>query len=243
LKKCTIGKYPGTIFLATILLFQSGLVSARDELSDVQIQERLQVIRRMLERGKPAADRWWTGWLIGYGAATVGQGVVGLAGKDRRIRQDMALGVATTCLGALGQILTPMTAAKAPERLASIPENTPEERMRKLPEAEALLMESAVREREGRSWKIHAITGAVNLGSGLVVWLGFKRSAWEGAGNFALNTLITEAQIWTQPTRAVRDYDEYVGRYRSEGTADRLKYRRTWSIHAVPGGFGIRIHF
>ncbi len=242
MKKTFNLKFSGTILLA-ILLVQLHTVSAREESSDVQNRERLQVIRQMLERGKPNADRWWTGWLIGYGVATVGQGVAGITSKDRRTRQDMALGAATTCLGALGQIITPMLPAKAPFRLAAIPETTPEERMRKLSEAETLLRESALREKEGRSWKIHAITGAVNLGSGLIVWLGFKRNAWEGVGNFALNTLITEAQIGSQPTRAVDDYDDYVRRYRSAGESDGPKDGRTWSVYSFPGGFGIRVLF
>ena len=114
--------------------------------------------------------------------------------------------------------------------------------MNKLSAAETLLKQCAARENEGRSWKIHAITGAVNLGSGLVAWLGFRRCMGDGIANFALNTLITEAQIWTQPTRAVRDYDDYLRRHPSTARSDDRPYKIYWSVNAVPGGIGISVH-
>jgi hypothetical protein len=83
----------------------------------------------------------------------------------------------------------------------------------------------------------------VNLGGGIVVWRGFKRSVWEGVGNVALNTLIAEAQIWTQPTRAIRDYENYAQHDLSVVETGGPKSKMTWSLHAIPGGFGIRILF
>jgi hypothetical protein len=234
-------KWPGTVLLTVILFFRLNNVSAQDGLSDSQIKERLQIIRQMLDGEKPNADLWWYGWLIGYGAATVGQGVMGLTGKDKQTRQDMSLGAATTFLGAVGQIISPMLPSNAPDRFAAISENTSEERIKKLPDAERLLKACALREKEGRSWKTHAIAGVVNLGGGLVVWLGFKRSVWEGVGNFAVNTAIAEAQIWTQPTRAVDDYEEYVRGYRCKGEPGRHESKKRWSVNRAPGGIRICI--
>jgi hypothetical protein len=241
LKKPSGRNRPPAAILAVILLSQVHPVFAREAPPDSLVRERIAAIRQALERGKPGAGRWWTGWLIGYGAATVGQGIVCATSKDKRTRQDMALGAATTGLGVIGQLLTPMIPAEAPGRLASFPETNPEERLNKLSAAETLLKECASREEEGRSWKTHAVTGIVNLGSGLVAWLGFKRCAGDGIANFALNTLVTEAQIWTQPTRAVRDYGDYVRRHPSAAKTDARPDRWTWSVHAVPGGIGITV--
>jgi hypothetical protein len=229
--------------LLLIFLCRINPATAQDELSDSQVKDRLQFIEQALERGKSNANQWWYGWLIGYSAATIAQGAIGLASDDKSTRQDMALGAATTFLGAVGQIITPMTPCSAPARLAGISESTPAERKEKLVRAEKLLQECASREREGRSWKTHAITGVVNLSSGLIVWLGFKRSAWEGLGNFALNTAITEAQIWTQPTRAIRDYDNYNKTYESEQKLSCRKPGRNWSVNIYPGGIGIGVMF
>ncbi len=231
------------ILFSLLLFYQCYPVFAQNELSDSQVKERLQVLQQMLKQGEPNADRWWYGWLIGYSAATVGQGAIFLTSEDKETRQDMALGAATTFLGAMGQIIAPMTPGSAPDRLARIPESTPEQRRKKLAEAEELLKQSALREKEGRSWKNHAITGIVNFGSGLVVWLGFKRSIWEGVGNFALNTVITEAQIWTQPTRAIKDYNEYMSRYQSGSDMGCSQSEVKWFVNVYPGGVGVSIIF
>jgi hypothetical protein len=243
LKKTFVGTNSGIILLLFCFLFQLHPALAQNELSDAQTQEKLQVIKQMLEQGKPNANRWWYGWLIGYSAATIGQGAVFFASNDKETRQDMALGAATTFLGAMGQIITPRVPGTAPDRLADISESTPEERSNKLIKAEKLLRECALQEKFGRSWKTHAITGVVNLSSGLVVWLGFKRSIWEGLGNFALNTVITEVQIWTQPTRAITDYDDYIEKYNSGEKPGSRKSELSWSITLSPGKLGISILF
>jgi hypothetical protein len=241
--KTSVRSHWFSVLPAAFLLLQGSPLSGRDAPPDSLVRERLADIRRTLESGAPNAGRWWTGWLIGYGAATVGQGIVCATSGEKRVRQDMALGAVTTGLGVIGQLLTPMVPADAPDRLAALPETDPEERLNKLSGAETLLKECALREEEGRSWKVHALTGAVNLGSGLVAWLGFKRCLGDGLANFALNSVITEAQIWTQPTRAVHDYKDYLRRY-STSTPNRSNarpYIRTWFVHVVPGGIGITL--
>lgn len=243
MKKQSIRTNSATIILLLLLLPAFHPVLAQNELSDAQIQERLQVIQQMLEQGTANANVWWYGWLIGYSAATIGQGAVYISSTDKETRQDMALGAATTFLGAMGQVIAPMSPGTAADRFNSIAENTPLARADKLPAAEKFLQQSALREKEGRSWQTHAITGLVNLSSGLIVWLGFERNIWEGVGNFALNTVITETQIWTQPTRAIKDYDDYVKKYKSAEKPESRNSALSWSFALYPGGFGIRILF
>ncbi len=243
MKKLFINSKLVTILLLLIFLFQFFPARAQDELSDAQVQERLQLIQQMLEQGKPNANRWWYGWLIGYSAATIGQGAVWLTSDDKNTRQDMALGAATTFLGAMGQIITPMIPGTASDRLARISEGTPQERRDKLLKAEKLLEKCALREKEGRSWKMHALTGVVNLAGGFIVWLGFDRNIWEGVGNFALNTAITEIQIWTQPTRAITDYDNYIKKYKFVKQPDSRKSKLSWSVSVSPGRLGISFQF
>ncbi len=230
--------------LALTALFVSLLsapLSAQEPLSERETAERLALIQEMLSDGKQDASLWWNGWLWGYGLATAVQGAVFLASDHLQTRQDMAVGAVTTLLGMAGQLIAPMTPASAPGKLAASPEGTPEERKAKLAEAERLLAACAKREKDGRSWKNHALTGAVNLGAGLVVWLGFKRSVWEGLANFAVNTVVTEVQIWTQPIRAVRDYEDYVRGTRMGSRS--VKSRMVFTVYGVPGGLGVRMAF
>ena len=201
----------------------------------------LQDIQLTAMHDKLNAQIWWYGWLAGYSAATAGQAVVYLSSDDRGLRQDMALSGATTLLGALGQLITPML-PKDPD-YPTYRAYVAGEQAITLEQAGELLKALAAREKQGRSWKTHAIAGAVNLGSGLITWLGFKRTVWDGVKNFALNTVVTEAQIWTQPTRAIKDYERYLREYHPEAGMAPLKTDSEWTVSVYPGGFAIRLDF
>jgi len=197
----------------------------------------------MLQEGKKNANRWWYGWLIGYSAATVVQGTAIFFSEDLSTRQDLALGSVTTFLGAAGQVIAPMVPGYASARLEKLPEMTREERLNKLSEAETLLMESSRREASGRSWKTHVFFSLVNLGSGLITWIGFDRDIWAGLENFALNTVITEAQIFSQPTRAIKDYRYYQRKYGAGFEQGNLKPEVYLDVNVYAGGFQIRVVF
>jgi hypothetical protein len=231
------------IIIIVILLLRSINISAQTVLPDSVVTERIQIIQSMLDQGKPNANLWWYGWLAGYSAATIGQGAVFVTTNDKSLRQDMAVGAATTFLGALGQIVTPMVPGYAPDRLKMISGSTREERLQKLKSAEELLKQSALREKSGRSWQTHAIATVVNAGSGLITWLAFKRDIWAGLENFALNTCITEAQIWTQPTKAVRDYKNYCKLYKSGENQVVIKPETMWYVSGYAGGIKLKIVF
>jgi hypothetical protein len=226
-----------------LFLFRAGIVSAQDDLSDSIVIERLGTIKQMFLKGKANDNWWWYGWLIGYSAATVVQGTAFLISEDKSTRQDMALGAATTFIGAVGQVIMPIVPGHAPDRLNLLPEGTREERMNKLYEAEKLLRESARNEKNGKSWKTHAIYGIANLSGGLITWIGFDRNIWAGIANFALNTAVTEAQIFTQPTRAMRDYKKYQKKYNLGPEQSYAADDTYWTVNAYPGGIVVRFVF
>lgn len=233
----------GTFFFLLVFVFHTAQTSAQDDIPDSLVAVRIQYIQTSLELGKPAAKLWWNGWLYGYSAATVVQGAV-FAGSDQlKTRQDMALGAATTLVGAVGQLIMPMTPASTPDKLALVPGETPEQRIHKLSEAEKLFEASASREKEGRSWKMHAASSAVNLSSGLITWLGFNRTVQSGLINFAINEAITEAQIWTQPTRAIKDYKKYCENYKNGLPMALNKPKYQLVVNAFPGGLALRLEF
>ena len=233
----------GTLFFLLSFLFQFLKLSAQTEIPDSLVNERINHIQNMLEQGKPAANLWWNAWLYGYSAATVVQGAVFLSSDQLKTRQDMALGAATTLVGAVGQLIMPMTPAKAPARLALVPGETSEERIIKLNKAEELFEASAKREKDGRSWKMHAASSAINLSSGLITWLGFDRTIQSGLINFAINEAITEAQIWTQPTRAIKDYKIYCEKYKNGLPSALYKPKTHLYVNAFYGGLTLRLVF
>jgi hypothetical protein len=124
-----------------------------------------------------------------------------------------------------------------------LPGDSPENRFAKLNHAEYLLKKAAFREKEAWSWKTHAACGAVNLGCGLITWFGYKRTVWDGLKIFALNMTISEMQIWTLPSRALKDYKEYYRAYKPSEKPFVCKPELKWSVAVCPGAIQIKLEF
>jgi hypothetical protein len=211
----------------------------RDSLAVRQIAE----LQNLLHKDVNSARVWWYGWLGGYGAATLGQGAVYFATDKQELKQDMALGAATTVLGSIGLLITPLVPRKVNLQDTEIRENGADETVESEEFYEDLLKEIAEREREGRTFKMHAICGVVNAGSGLITWIGFDRSFKDGVINFALNTAISEAQIWSQPMRAKKDYKRYCEEYNTDKPLASLKPEAEWLVRIYPGGISLELDF
>src|SRR5574344_2511604 len=198
-----------SVFCAMLIHFgfQIPQTFAQSGVSDSILSEQIQFIEKSLKQDEQKTRLWWNSWLIGYSAATVGQGVVYFASNDKSFREDMGLGAATTLLGAANEFLSPLMPRKDYNRLALLSSNSRDEKELKLQVAEELLKEHARCEKVARNWQAHALSTAVNVGSGVITWVGFKRNVWAGLGNFAINEVSTEAQIWTQPRRAKSAYE------------------------------------
>ena len=226
-----------------LLVFQSLNLFAQNTLPDSLVHQRIVEIEHQLNRSKPGINGWWYGWLGGYSAATIGQGAVFFISNEKATKQDMALGAATTFLGAALQLLTPISVDNDLKNIKQLPDSSNSDELNKLAVAEKLFEKAAKAEKTGRSWQIHALNTTVNLGSGLITWLVFKRSVWDGLGNFVLNSVVTEAQIWTQPTRAIKDYEEYCQKYNSDKSPLANKNQPEYFVSAYPGGVALRIVF
>jgi len=212
---------------------------ASDSLPHSQLQE----LRGTVTHEVRSFQRWWKVWFTDYSAATVAQGVVSITSEDKTLRQDMALGAATTLLGAAGQIISPMVDYDSELRKSLAYLKTDSLQSLSRGQYEELLIALATREKEGRSWKTHATACAVNLGSGLITWLGFKRTFKDGLQNFALNTVVTELQIWTQPIRAVKAYERYSALGDDEQSTNPPGTYSEWNISVYPGGFTFSLTF
>jgi len=188
-------------------------VSAQEQVASDSISLQLTFLKATLKKDETRSKVWWWGWFSGYSAATAAQVAVAYTSEKQQLKQDMYLGATTTLIGAAGQFLSPLTPYNVSAHLDKIPENNDFEREQKLLIAEEMLRRCTQNELDGRSWKMHAMSGAVNLSSGIITWVGFRRTWKDGLLNFVLNTAITEAQIWTQPMLARNAYLKYNRRY------------------------------
>lgn len=202
------------ILLAVCCLLFVSMAFAKDysadSSADVRLGEKLNRLQNSLRTNERGAENWWMTWTALYSAATIGQGAVALVTTDKSLRQDMIVGAGTTLLGTASQLITPVKTDFHSIGSDSIAKLTFTEKQRLLLQGEAQLKKQAEIARAGKGWQVHALSGTVNLASGLITWIGFKRSFGEGILNFALNTVITETQIWTQPVRAKKAYERYL---------------------------------
>ncbi|MDD4994260.1 MAG: hypothetical protein PHR83_18720 [Paludibacter sp.] len=233
------------LILSVLLLIFVNSVSilAQDVTSDSLAHERIQYIQQALNQSRKNVNVWWYGWLGIYGVATVGQGAAFLLSHDLNTRQDMALGTGTALVGLVGQVLMPLNTGHDADIIAQLPETTKAEQLSKLAKAEELFKLNATNEKIGRSWQIHALNEAVNLGSGLITWIGYKRSVWEGVGTFLLNSVVTETQIWTQPNRTQKDYENYCKKYKADNNHQAYEPPTEYYLSTYPGGVSLRIVF
>ena len=231
------------VLIISLLIFKTTSLFAQQGVSDSLVHEKIQYIENVLNKSKPSVNRWCYGWLAGYSAATVAQATVYFTSNDIPTKQDMALGSATTILGAGLQLLTPINTGRDADLISQLPEGTLQELQLKLQKAEELFKADAMTEKAGRSWQIHALNEAVNLGSGLITWLAYKRSIWDGVSNFVLNSAITETQIWTQPTRTIKDYRNYCRKYKSVNNSVVCQPKPEYFLRTYPGGVALRIVF
>jgi len=237
-------RFASVTFLLSVIFFVDVIsLNGQDSLQDTVSGSSIGDLQLAALHDRQNAQIWWYGWLAGYSAATAGQVIVAASTESLATRQDMVLGAGTTFLGALGQLIMPLGPRDVLKGYPSVKQYMSGEQPVSPEETMELLEILAAREKEGRSWKTHAIAGAVNLSSGLITWLGFKRTVWDGVANFALNTAVTEAQIWTQPTRAIKDYERYLREYHpGEGMAP-LKPESEWTVSVYPGGIALRVDF
>ena len=228
-----------------LLMSVAGGAAAQEarSLSDVEVTNRLTYIQGSLDGGRKAADLWWDGWLVGYSVSTFGQIAAQSGSHSEKQKQDLLVGAATTGLGAIGQLVFPLDAGFLADQLRAMPGDTPEARRAKLASAEGFLRRSAAQEEFGRSWKTHAIAGIVNLAAGLVIWRHYDRPARDGLLTFALGQFVSEVQIFTQPTKAVRDLHEYEHRSDFEHAAAAGGPQREWYVSASPASVVVGCRF
>lgn len=228
-----------------LLLVFTGIASFSNagEVQDSLADQRIHFLHASIKSDQLGNNQWWYGWLAGYSAATIAQGGVFYGSSDKRTRQDMALGAATTFIGVIGQFISPFQPGSFIDRFDRLPERNEAERAAKISQMEKFLADRSHLEIEARKWKAHILCTGVNLASGLVTWLGFHRTVWDGVSNFALNCVITEAQIWSQPIRAKKALKKYQKRFESKNV-DRPTFREVnWNLILSANGAGIRITF
>lgn len=229
----------------TIITIGLALALATPPPSEPSEQEaRLAFIETSLSESECALEWWYYGWIGGYAALTVGQMAPAVLADElendaddaRALRASMLTGATTAAIGAVVVGLSRPAGLGGPAVLEQMPEETSEQRARKLAVAESLLRETAELEERGIGWLAHLGNVGLNLAAGLVLWLGFDQLQ-DGLITFGSGWAIGAITIFTQPTRAIDDWAEYQHHFGDAPAPEESAF--DWQIGVFPGGAGL----
>jgi hypothetical protein len=227
-------------------------------LTDEQVKEQLAFVENVLDAGRPRAETWFYGWLGGYAVGSIASGVLagshwadtkverGETVNDREFAEGMLVGGATFLLGVGSLVVDPFQPALAPNELRLLPESSQDERRAKLERAEKMLRDCAQREIRGRSLTYHLLNIGANAAGAVVIKAAFHQSWGSALVNFAGSEAISLLNIFTQPTRAVRDLKNYEAKFQGGKEAAMrvpVPAERRWSLSASPCGLTLRYEF
>jgi len=177
------------------------------DISNAELEQRLEYIETRLARQSPDARVWQYGWTGFHAASAVVQGVLAIDASHSDDEVNYLVGTVKST-GALAQMLIkPLPAVQSATLFQALPSQSREERIHKLAQGEALLHENADRAVTRTGWRRHLIgIGANLLGGGVIAAFG---DSGDAVTSTLLGVAVSEASIWTEPTRAINDLDDY----------------------------------
>lgn len=203
---------------------------------------RIQWIQNQLDRAEGPSRTWQYGWSTVHGGMTylyTAQASTLDDDDENEDRHDAYVNAASFFVGFAAMMFDPLTTWKAAPQLRQLPETTEDEKQAKLRQAENLLRRCALREERGKSWTAHILAGLVNLAAGVAVACDGSRTG-DGVAMFAGGMLLSEIQIFTQPTHASRAWKEY----QTGASQDSARsYLENVSFSALPGGMAVNVRF
>ena len=214
-----------------------GDAPASTSMHEAELQQRLAFIESRLDRQQRNAGYWRSGWTGFYSLSSAGQAVAAAAADDTDGQVYWGVGAVKAAGGLLQVRLKPLSAADSGDRFRALPTGSHEERVAKLKEGEALLQTNAAQAGERFTWRRRAIGTIANLvGAAVIAAFGETEGA---VVSTALGIGVHEATIWTQPTDATRDLEDYrTGRWSKQAARS-----SRWRLTASPGGAALQVRF
>jgi len=204
--------------------------------SETDIKERIDFIQASFDKGQPRAKLWSYGWMGVYGAATVGQAYQAVRNSNNRTFN--IVGASESFLGFAVMAIYPLYASSSGSHLRKLPESTPDELRNKLDKGENWLEKSYQQEKIGRSWLTHVGSIVVSLIGAGIVW------HYDGSKNGIISALSGiaggEILIWTQPTKSIKDYEDYRRKYKDPYSGI---IEKKYFIAPSPNGFVVGVRF
>lgn len=179
--------------------------------SDAEVSARLQAVEGIFEDHAPAMNLWWTGFVGLHASMAAGMSVVQNY-QSEHARQETAVGIVGSALGAATLFLVTPPIIERERRLGPTPQDDPTARRRYLAAAERLLEAQANKTRFAQSWLARGIAFAYTTGAAIFVWLALDRPLG-AVRNFVGGLVIGQGRILLHPSGAAEAYAAYRERY------------------------------
>jgi len=208
-----------------------------DEINNTVLEQRLTFIETRLARQGPDARYWQHGWTGFHAASAVVQGVLAVDADKSDDEVNYLVG-AVKSTGALAQMLIrPLPAVQSTTRFQALPSRSREELIHKVAQGEALLYENADRAATRTGWRRHLIGIGANLLGGVAI-AAFGDSS-DAVTSTLLGIAVSETNIWTEPSRAINDLEDY----QNNKWAQRETSEVSWRIVPLARRVEVNIRF
>jgi hypothetical protein len=207
------------------------------EMSNAELDARLNFIETRIASQRPGARYWQYGWTGFHAASAVGQAILAGNADNSDDEINYLVGAAKSS-GALAQMMIkPLPEVQGSIQFNQMPSQTREERVAKLARGESLLRVNAERASSRTSWKRHLIgIGANLLGGGIIAAFGDGSDAITST---LIGITVSEVNIWTEPSRAVNDLEDYRNNRWGAGQNSRVN----WQIIPAHNRLMVKVKF
>jgi hypothetical protein len=207
------------------------------QLTDQQIDQRLDFITQRLEDNRTHAALWYYGFLA-VNAGGMIAGATTAAFEDDADNQ--VYDILNSSLGLIGTgylLVAPLPGRSGADPVNEMPSATHEDRAAQLAAAEDILYDAAGRAKQRTGWILHAGNVLINASAASVL---LARESYDNAALlFFLNAAIGEAQILLTPWEPLTTWEDYRRLVDNGGVPPDPQVK--WGIGPLPTGQGLAL--
>lgn len=228
--------FVASILAASFLL--SSVTASYAQTCDPDTEARLEFIETRLDEGQKHEKWWWRSWLTVYSIGLAYKIYDGATTRDGSNAAAHYFTAGKSALGIADLTLRPHVGRHGAAPMRAIPKTTAQYCAERLALAEKSMAQASEASNMRWSWKRHLSSLALNLAVATAIDVG-----WDDEGNawrdFGVSEASAELSIWTHPTRAYHDYQEYRAKYGSGGGVPAAMAPSTLNFAASPRGLGL----
>jgi len=204
--------------------------------TDAELDARLHFLEERLDAGRRHAQIWYYGWL-GFNTACFAYTTTSAAVDSDRSRSFDIVNATQAAIG-VGDIvlLRPMPGRDGADPIRGPADASHADKVARLAKGEQMLVAGAQRADDRSSWTNHLGNLAFNLLGGGIL-LALHESHYAAVATLS-GTAVGEVYIWSEPSRAPKDLEEYQHFIR-DGAVAQSGSGTNWLV--LPGGRGIAL--